>query len=109
MSLSNSMSKSNTLPGSNSPKSNRMESDRPRSNRVRDAFNPAARGYHFVYRENCVNHCPGCGHTHWYIGRAMAECGFCATALPLSESFSLGSMVSVRTIGHDWRVAAGSA
>jgi hypothetical protein len=51
------------------------------------AFNPAARGYHAVYRENEVNHCPGCGRTHWYVGRTLAECGFCATALPLSESF----------------------
>jgi hypothetical protein len=50
-------------------------------------FDPARRGYHAVYRENEVNHCPGCGRTHWYVGRALAECGFCATALPLSESF----------------------
>ena len=49
-------------------------------------FDPAARGYHAVYRENEVNHCPGCGRTHWYVGRTLAECGFCATALPLSES-----------------------
>jgi hypothetical protein len=50
-------------------------------------FDPAKRGYHAVYRDNQVNHCPGCGRTHWYIGRTLAECGFCATALPLSESF----------------------
>lgn len=30
--------------------------------------------------------CPGCGRSHWLIGRATAECGFCATALPLSHS-----------------------
>ncbi|WP_344697526.1 hypothetical protein [Sphingomonas rosea] len=52
------------------------------------AFNPAMRGYHAVYRENAVNHCPGCGRTHWLIGRMLAECGFCGTALPLSESYS---------------------
>ena len=46
-------------------------------------FDPAKRGYHAVYRENQVNHCPGCGRTHWYVGRTLAECGFCATALPL--------------------------
>jgi hypothetical protein len=45
--------------------------------------NPATRGYHAVYREHEVNHCPGCGRTHWYVGRFSAECGFCATALPL--------------------------
>jgi hypothetical protein len=50
-------------------------------------FDLAKRGYHAVYRENQVNHCPGCGRTHWYVGRSLAECGFCATALPLSESY----------------------
>jgi hypothetical protein len=40
-----------------------------------------------VYRENEVNHCPGCGRTHWYVGRILAECGFCSTALPLAESY----------------------
>lgn len=50
-------------------------------------FDPAKRGYHAAYRENQVNHCPGCGRTHWYVGRSLAECGFCATALPLAESF----------------------
>jgi len=50
-------------------------------------FDPARRGYHAVYRDNEVNHCPGCGRTHWYVGRTSAECGFCATALPLNESF----------------------
>lgn len=58
------------------------------------AFNPAARGYHMVYRENEVNHCPGCGRTHWYVGRMMAECGFCATALPLAESFRRSPLVA---------------
>jgi hypothetical protein len=55
--------------------------------RATNQFNPALRGYHAVYRENQVNHCPGCGRTHWYVGRTLAECGFCATALPLSDSF----------------------
>ncbi len=48
--------------------------------------NPASRGYCVVYRENEVNHCPGCGRTHWIIGRVSAECAFCATALPLAEA-----------------------
>lgn len=47
---------------------------------------PTLRGYHVVYRENEVNHCPGCGRTHWHIGRVTAECGFCATALPLGSA-----------------------
>jgi hypothetical protein len=44
------------------------------------------RGYHAVYREHEVNHCPGCGRTQWLIGRVSAECAFCATALPLAEA-----------------------
>ncbi|WP_265569362.1 hypothetical protein [Sphingomicrobium nitratireducens] len=47
---------------------------------------PAARGYHAVYREHEVNHCPGCGRTQWIIGRFSAECAFCSTALPLAEA-----------------------
>lgn len=52
--------------------------------------NPTNRGYCVVYRENEVNHCPGCGRTHWYIGRVSAECGFCETALPLASASSRG-------------------
>ena len=55
------------------------------------APDPSARGYHIAYRENQVNHCPGCGRSHWYIGRLSAECGFCGTALPLVESLSTGA------------------
>jgi hypothetical protein len=54
----------------------------------RPGFDPAKRGYCAVYRENEVNHCPGCGRTHWHIGRATAECAFCATALPLALAMS---------------------
>jgi hypothetical protein len=50
------------------------------------AHDPQSRGYCVVYREDEVNHCPGCGRTHWYIGRFSAECGFCATALPLAAT-----------------------
>jgi hypothetical protein len=58
-------------------------------------FDPALRGYHAVYRENQVNHCPGCGRTHWMIGRMLAECSFCATALPLSDSYARGPAPAV--------------
>jgi hypothetical protein len=47
--------------------------------------NPAKRGYNAVYRARETNYCPGCGRTHWYVGRVSAECGFCSTALPLAE------------------------
>jgi hypothetical protein len=46
---------------------------------------PRVRGYHAVYRPEQVNHCPGCGRSHWIVGRLLAECGFCATALPLAD------------------------
>ena len=46
----------------------------------------AKRGHHIVYRANAENHCPGCGRSHWYIGRISAECGFCGTAIPLAEA-----------------------
>ena len=61
----------------------------------RGPFDPAARGYHAVYRENEVNHCPGCGRTHWYLGRMLAECAFCGTALPLREANRLGQQATV--------------
>ena len=53
---------------------------------MRKTFDPAGRGYHAVYHEHEINHCPGCGRTHWLIGRVSAECAFCATALPLAEA-----------------------
>jgi hypothetical protein len=64
------------------------------------AHDPALRGYHVVYREHEVNHCPGCGRSHWYVGRLSAECGFCATALPLAESgmFGIGTMRQTRRL-----------
>lgn len=45
----------------------------------------ASRGYFAAYHEHEVNHCPGCGRTHWVIGRVSAECAFCSTALPLKS------------------------
>jgi hypothetical protein len=62
------------------------------------AHDPQNRGYSVVYRENEVNHCPGCGRTHWYVGRVSAECGFCATALPLVAATSRGAGTHSR--GH---------
>ncbi len=60
---------------------------------------PAAmRGYHIAYRDGETNHCPGCGRTHWYIGRVMAECAFCATALPLERATMVGGSQIVRTV-----------
>ena len=60
---------------------------------------PAVRGYHVVYRPDQINHCPGCGRTHWIIGRISAECAFCATALPLAEA-SMRSHKTATVIQH---------
>ena len=65
----------------------------------RGQFDPTTRGYHAVYRENEINHCPGCGRTHWLIGRVSAECAFCSTALPLAEA-SMRSHATPATIRH---------
>ena len=51
---------------------------------------PHERGYHVVYRDHETNHCPGCGRSQWLIGRLMAECAFCATALPLADGGTTG-------------------
>lgn len=61
----------------------------------REPYDPALRGYHAVYRENEVNHCPGCGRTQWLLGRVLAECAFCSTALPLQEAYRHGPAPSV--------------
>ena len=58
----------------------------PSPGKTRGPFDPTGRGYHAVYHEHEVNHCPGCGRTHWIIGRISAECAFCSTALPLAET-----------------------
>ncbi len=55
-----------------------------KSAHLRSAYDPGARGYHAVYRQHQTNHCPGCGRSNWLVGRASAECGFCATALPFA-------------------------
>jgi hypothetical protein len=62
-------------------------------------FNPRDRGNYAIYRECEVNRCPGCGRTHWIVGRVTAECAFCATALPLDVPESLEAP-SIRTFGR---------
>ncbi len=51
----------------------------------------AATGYRVAYRQQEANHCPGCGQSHWVIGRMTAECAFCGTALPLMAGGSFGT------------------
>lgn len=74
-------------------------SNSPSLSGVRMMHDLAGRGYHAVYREHEVNHCPGCGRTHWLIGRMSAECAFCTTALPLAEA-SMRSHAAPTIIHH---------
>lgn len=46
----------------------------------------SSRGYVVLFHPDQPNHCPGCGHSQWYVGRVSAECGICGTALPLAEA-----------------------
>ena len=61
-------------------------------------LSPAHRGLRGLYRQDEINHCPGCGRTHWLIGRFSAECGVCATAVPLAETALLGVGTFIRSI-----------
>lgn len=40
-----------------------------------------------LYRDDATNACPGCGKSHWLVGRVMAQCAFCETALPLAHGW----------------------
>jgi hypothetical protein len=48
------------------------------------------RGYHAAYRQGEANTCPGCGRGHWLVGRQLAECAFCGTALPIEAGAASG-------------------
>lgn len=49
------------------------------------SYGVAPRGFRPLYYKDSVNHCPGCGKTHWHIGRVSAECAHCETAIPLAD------------------------
>ena len=70
-------------------------------------------GYSFAYRPGESNHCPGCGRHNWLIGRLMAECAFCGTALILEHVHGYGATqricrqgVPAETIPPDLRAVA---
>lgn len=48
-----------------------------------DLAGVAWQALYYLGRENL---CPGCGRSHWTVGRVTAECGFCKTVLPLSTN-----------------------
>lgn len=47
--------------------------------------------YALSYRSGESNSCPGCGRQNWIVGRLMAECAFCGTALTLMHVHGYGS------------------
>lgn len=53
-------------------------------------FRPGETGYRLQYRMQEINHCPGCGRSHWLVGRMTAECAYCATALPIRTGQTQG-------------------
>ena len=57
----------------------------------RFAHDPSRRSLQGLFQSDAVNRCPGCGRSVWVIGRFSAECGFCATTLPLSHTDMLGA------------------
>ncbi len=40
-------------------------------------------GYVLLYRQGMI--CPGCGGASWIVRSGTAECGACATALPITS------------------------
>lgn len=54
-------------------------------------FAPAMAGYRIAYHLGEANHCPGCGRSHWLVGRMTAECAYCATALPIRTGQTTGT------------------
>ncbi|WP_448658215.1 hypothetical protein ACPVPU_12175 [Sphingomonas sp. CJ99] len=48
-------------------------------------------GYRITYHADEPNHCPGCGNSHWLVGRITAECAHCATAIPLAGGSQSGA------------------
>jgi hypothetical protein len=69
-------------------------------NAIAATFDPAMRGFHAVYRDGETNHCPGCGRTQWYVGRQLAECAFCATALPLESTLGQAPAATITRRGQ---------
>lgn len=53
-------------------------------------LDPTLRGYHISYRGDGTDRCPGCSRQHFHIGRTLAQCAFCETAVPLPDSSQIG-------------------
>ena len=73
--------------------------------RFRFPLDILSRGLRLNYRQDELNRCPGCGRSHWYVGRTTAQCAFCETAVPLAETDMLGAGLTrcahARKLGGD--------
>lgn len=38
-----------------------------------------------LYHINEVNRCPDCGESQWWVGRTVAECACCSSAIALAD------------------------
>lgn len=56
------------------------------TNELDQPAQPAKRGYCVTYQPGEPLRCPGCGSRSWHVGRRMAECARCETAVPLAEA-----------------------
>lgn len=54
---------------------------------------PSAHSAIFTFYPGETNRCPGCGRTHWYVGRTTAECGFCAAVLMIKDSSTSSTII----------------
>jgi len=73
------------------------------------ALDPLAwrhQGYAIAYHPGEANHCPGCARQHWIVGRMMAECAFCGTALTLMHVHGYGAIQRHATRGEGARPVA---
>jgi hypothetical protein len=49
------------------------------------------------YRPGRAMPCPACGERQWLVGRIMAECAFCETALPIDSGYRGWSVATGKT------------
>src|SRR3546814_1132961 len=72
-----------------------------RVHRRRFMFRPdKTNGYRVAFHADEVNHCPGCGGTQWLVGRLVAECAFCAAAVPLRSEEHTSELQSLMRISY---------
>ena len=57
------------------------------------AIDPHSWGYRLSFRFDQITHCPGCTHTHWLVGRSLAECALCGTAVPIDGPPRTGKLL----------------